>query len=310
MTEASNDQAEFVREVFLVPEDFSRTAASLLKISDRLSEPLKTIALSFLDSLRGMMRTLSLPFDFAYTEVHGLHWQRILMAERIRALGHANEAEREDVALAQAENKLKDFLAADGRTLLREQLVERLTRLASNEESLGTARELTRQGIVLMWSAFEVLARDIFVRLLNCKPQLCERLLAHPSTRKRFSAEKVDWQTLASYSYDLSTSMGTLLAQRADLDDIQTVRETYGALFPDAAEMAHALADERLWMLFQKRNLIVHRRGIVDRQYLEKTGAPDAMGAQLIVTPGEIESLLAAVLLAGQRVIEEVANDG
>jgi hypothetical protein len=310
MSETSSAQAEFVREVFLVPEDFSQTAASLLAISEGLSEPQKTIALSFLDSLRGMMRTLSLPFDFAYTEVHGLHWQRILMAERIRAFGHENEAEREGVALEKAENKLKDFLAADGRTLLREQLVERLHRLASNEESLDTARELTRQGIVLMWSAFEVLAREIFVRLLNAKPQLSERLFAHPSTRKRFTAEKVDWQTLAAYSYDLSSSMGSLLVQRADLDDIQTVRETYGALFPEAAEMARALGDERLWTLFQKRNLIVHRRGIVDRQYLEKTGARDPIASQLVVTPGEIEAMLSAVLLAGERIIEEAANDG
>lgn len=255
------------------------------------------------------MRTLSLPFDFAYTEVHGLHWQRILMAERIRASGLENEAEREIVALAKAETKLKEFLAADGRTLLRDQLLERLRRLASSEESLGTARELTRQGVVLMWSAFEVLARDIFVRLLNGKPQLCERLFANLGTRKRFSSEKVDWQTLAAYSYDLSSSMGSLLAQRADLDDIQAIRETYGALFPDAADMARVLGDERLWMLFQKRNLIVHRRGIVDWQYLEKTGAPDAIGTQLVVTPGEIESLLSAVLLAGERIIEEAAND-
>lgn len=310
MGETSKDRADFVREVFLVPEDFSHTAASLLTVTERITEPHRITSLSFLDSLKGMMRILSMPFDFAYTEVHGLHWQRILMAERIRALGHENEAEREDVAIAKAEAKLKEFLAEDGGAVLREQLVERLHRLASSAESLATARELTRQGIVLMWSAFEVLARDIFVRLLNEKPQLSERLFAHPSTRKRFSGEKVDWQTLASYSYDLSSSMGALLVQRADLDDIQTIRETYGALFPDAAEMARTLADERLWILFQKRNLIVHRRGIVDRQYLDKTGAPQPVGTQLVVTPGDVESLLAAVLLAGEQIIDVVANDG
>ena len=80
-------RADSVRQVFLVPPDFSALAASLIEQSERLAEPQKAIALAFLDNLKGVLRTLSLPFQFTYSQVHSLHWQRMLMAERIRARG-------------------------------------------------------------------------------------------------------------------------------------------------------------------------------------------------------------------------------
>src|SRR6185369_5178830 len=248
--------AETVRAIFLIPEDFSVTAAAMIGATEVLPDSEKTVALSFLGNLRGMVRILSLPFDFAYTEVQGLHWQRILMAERIRALDQGGEEEREAIAREKAGTKFQEFMAADGKSFVQEQLVERLHRIVSDSESLGTARELTRQGVVLMWSAFEVLSRDLFTSLLNGKPQLADQLFQHPATRKRFSVDKLDWQTLSAYAFDLSSSMGALLAQRADLDNVQSIRETFGALFPDAAEMNRSLGDDRLWFLFQKRNLI------------------------------------------------------
>jgi len=306
----SNSIAEAVRQVFVIPEDFSATAASLIETSAKLVDPQKTVALSFLDNLRGMLRTLSLPFEFTYSQVHGLHWQRILTAERIRALIQTDEEEGEALALAKARTKIHEFLSSDGQAIIRDEVLDRLNRLASEEQSLGTARELTRQGVVLMWSAFKVLSRDLFTFLLNGHPQWTDRLLVHPATRKRFSVEKLDWQTLSANSFDLSSSMGTLLAQRADLDDIQTIREAFGVLFPDAPNMNQRLGDERLWFLFQKRNLIVHRRGIVDRHYLEKTGDALQLGVQLVIAPAEIESLLSAVLAAGKAVIQRAASDG
>ena len=220
------------------------------------------------------------------------------------------EEEREPAALSNAKAKLQQFLAGEGQSVIRDEVIERLAHLSSEVDSLATARELTRQGVVLLWSAFEVLSRDLFILLLNGHPSWTDRLLAQPGTKKRFTVEKLDWQTLSAFSFDLSSSVGTLLAQRADLDDIQTIRETFGALFPAAPEVNQSLADERLWFLFQKRNLIVHRRGIVDQHYREKTGDTLAIGTQLVVSPSEIENLLAAVLAAGKTIIQQAANDG
>lgn len=297
-------RADSVRQVFLVPPDFSTIAASLIEQSERLAEPQKAIALAFLDNLKGVLRILGLPFQLTHSKVHNLHWQRLWIANKIGSGGDYA------VALINARAEFQQFLAAEGKTIVQDDVLKSLAELALEPESLATARELTRQGVVLIWSAFEVLSRDLFILLLNSHPSWTDRLLAQPGTKKRFTVEKLDWQTLGAFSFDLSSSVGTLLAQRADLDDIQTIRETFEALFPAAPEMNQSLADVRLWFLFQKRNLIVHRRGIVDSHYRDKTGDTLSIGTQLVVPPSDIEDLLVAVLSAGGAIVQQAANNG
>lgn len=310
MPTTSSDVANRVREVFLVPPSFVEAAAVLFERVGFLPERRKPIGQAFVENLHGVVRTLSIPFQYTYSQVHGLHWQRILLAERIRARSLPNEAERDSTARANATQKFENFLAEENGGKVAHEVLERLAVLKDETDSLAAARELTRQGVVLMWSAFEVLARDLFVDLLNENPSWVENLLVHLPSRKRFTVDKVDWQTLSSFGFDLSGSLGTLLAQRADLDDIQTIRDAYGGLFPNAINLNQRLSDPRLWHLFQKRNLIVHRRGVVDRLYIEKTGDALALGTQMWVTPADVEDLLAAAIAAGEELVGEVANAG
>lgn len=302
--------ANSVREVFLVPPSFDKATAVLLERVELLPPRRKLIAQAFLENLNGVNRTLSIPFTYTYSQVHSLHWQRFLMAERIRARSLPNEDEWESMARTNAKNKFDKFLAKENGHKVADEVLSRLANLKEEPDSLAAARELTRQGVVLIWSAFEVLSRDLFVDLLNEHPSLADRLLTHVASRKRFTVEKVDWQTLSSFGFNLSSSLGTLLAQRADLDDIQTIRDAFGALFPTAIKCNKSLADSRLWHLFQTRNLIVHRRGVVDQHYIEKTGATLPTGTHMWVTPAEIEDFFGAVVAAGEEIVGEIANVG
>lgn len=310
MAETSTDIARVVRTVFLVPNDFSKTAKPLSDLALELPEGLRQISLALFDSLHGVIRTLSIPFHYTYSQVHSLHWQRFLMAERIRARAIENENEREPTAFKIANAKLAEYLEGEGREVIVDNVLEHLNRLKEEPESLAAARELTRQGVVLVWSAVEVFARDTFVYLLNRRPRLAEQLLAEQANRKRFSTDRVDWQTLAAYEYNLSQNLGTFLISKADLTNVPAIRDTYGALFPLATELAKTLADRRLWDLCQKRNLIVHKRGIVDQQYLSSTGDSLPIGADLWIAPREVEDLLSVALQFGTEVVKEVANAG
>jgi hypothetical protein len=310
MSAAPTGLANSVREVFLVPPSFEKLAAALIERVELLSTSRKMIAQAFLENLNGVILTLSIPFAYTYSQVHSLHWQRFLMAEHIRARSLPNEAERESSARTNAKSKFEEFLASQNGLKLSDEVLGRLADLKEEPDALLAARELTRQGVVLIWSAFEVLARDFFVDLLNEHPTLADRLLAHTAGRKRFTVEKVDWQTLSGFGFNLSSSLGTLLAQRADLDDIQTIRDAFDALFPTAAKCNQSLGDSRLWHLFQTRNLIVHRRGVVDQLYIEKTGSKLPIGTHLWVTPTEIEDFFAAVVAAVEEIVGEVTNVG
>jgi hypothetical protein len=95
MNKPTATPSEIARSVFVVPRDFAAAAKPLADLSAAAPPPLQSITSSFLDSLHGVVRTLSIPFQYTYSQVRELHWQRILMAERIRARGIDNEAERE-----------------------------------------------------------------------------------------------------------------------------------------------------------------------------------------------------------------------
>ncbi|PIF90736.1 hypothetical protein CLU86_1625 [Acidovorax sp. 62] len=308
MTSASPNIASVVRTVFFIPSDFAENAKSLSDLAPTLPDDLREISLAFFDNLHGVVRTLSIPFNYTYSEIHSLHWQRFLMAERIRARGIEQESEREPAALKIARERLSEYLKGEGKEIIADDVLNRLHALQNESESLSAARELTRQGVVLVWSAVEVLTRDCFIYLLNRYPALAERLLSEQSNRKRFSVERVDWQTLASYGYDLSRNLGAFLISKADLTNVPAIRDAYGALFPVATNLGEKLRDARLWTLCQKRNLIVHRRGIVDQQYLNSTGDTLPIGTDLWVSPHEVEDLLEAALQIGTELIKEVAN--
>ena len=310
MIKASSNIANVVRTDFLIPHDFSETAKPLTDLASSLPDGLRQIALAFFDSLHGIIRTLSIPFHYTYSQVHSLHWQRFLMAERIRARGIENEEEREPAALKIANERFSNYIRGEGREVVADDVLARLKALQDESESLAAARELTRQGVVLVWSAVEVLARDSFVYLLNRRPSLAEQLLAEQANRKRFSVDRIDWQTLAAYGYDLSQNLGTFLISKSDLTNVPAIRDAYGALFPLATNLGRKLSDRRLWDLCQKRNLIVHRRGIVDQQYLANTSDDLPLGADLWILPSEVEDLLEASLHIGYEIITEVTNAG
>ena len=115
---------------------------------------------------------------------------------------------------------------------------------------------------------------------------------------------------MASYGYDLSKNLGSFLLSKADLTSVPAIRDAYSALFPAAAGLGKALADRRIWTLCQKRNLIVHRRGIIDQQYLANSGETLPIGTDLWVSPNEVEDLLDAVIRLGAELIKEVKNAG
>ena len=300
--------AQQIREVFLVPQDIRASSQQLLERVRAGKSDLRTIAESFSENLQGVVRTLSIPFQYTYSQVHSLHWQRTHIAARIRSGGAPDDAEQAEIDRAIAKEKFEEYLRGGGHKVLADEVIGRLLQLKQEPEAIAAARELTRQGIVLTWSAIEVLSRDAFVHLLNTKPQLSEALLADQFNRKRFATDKIEWQTLASHSFDLSGSLGSYLISKADLSNVPAIRAAYTSLFPGAAKLRACLLDERLWHLSQKRHLIVHRRGVVDEAYIAATGTNLKIGDVLWAAPAEVEEAIEAAMALGTELLGEVAN--
>jgi hypothetical protein len=302
------------REVFLLPTQDKKYLLPLFEITEKLSGTFKQIALAFIDNLESVLSTVSIPFQYTCTLVQNLHFQKLHMVERIKLAKISfepvveSQAEKDEKALKNAKLCFQEFMESEGGNIVARDVLERLLLIKNDVESLKAARELICQGLLLIWGAFEVLARDLFIELLNRHPVRIEMFLNNPSSRKRFGLDKIDWTTLNNFGFDLSKNVGTIVTERIDLDDILTIKDAYSAIFPSAIDLGKCLSDRRLWILFQKRNLIVHRRGIIDQQYIEKIGESIPIGSKLIVTPAEVEDYLFATTSAGQALLTEIGK--
>ena len=168
--------------------------------------------------------------------------------------------------------------------------------------------ELLRQGIVLAWSAVEALANDLFCSLINEKPALSDLLFQDERTKKRFQIRDA-MGILASHNYNLSEHMGDALNRYCKLDDVDTIRCVFDTLFPGSDKLRSRLADEHLWKLFQRRNLIVHRRSIVDQAYLDNTGDSLSLGSELPITASDVDKAMALLFEVGLELVSTVGKE-
>ena len=247
-----------------------------------------------------------------------MNWQRLFLAARIRARGldaapheteEALELRRDREALARVGPNMDNFLGSpQGREAMIKGTLNFLEKLRSNASLVPAANEFILQGLVLCWGGFEVLARDSFIQHLNLNPARSLALHADSVAKRRFEMSRVSLETLASHNFDLSTRMGTLLAQQQDLSDVYSVKAAYQALFPGNEQLHDALNDPNLRLLSLRRNLIVHQRGVIDETYSAATRCAEHVGDRLTVQPDEVEAHLRTAVRAATAVIDSAAR--
>jgi hypothetical protein len=83
----------------------------------------------------------------------------------------------------------------------------------------------------------------------------------------------------------------------------------YSVLFPSNERLNQALNKTELWVLFQRRHLIVHRRGVIDQIYLDATGENYPLGSKLNVRPDDFEASMRMVVAAGEALASSLPCD-
>jgi hypothetical protein len=264
---------------------------------------------SFRRNFLAVISTASMPFRIVST--NHTHWifHQIFLAEKIRTLGPAFGEKSEEEKLEIANNIARQKFEA----AMKEQREDRVQTILSDLEHLlidaemvSAAAELIRQSEALAWGTLEVLANDLFISLLNRKPQLTEDLIRDERTKKRFLIRDMS-DALTTYGYDLSRHMGDVLSRLVKIDDVETLRAIYQVLMPGNAELLSLLTDDNLWKLNQRRNLILHRRSIVDEAYLRNTGDTLPLGTELIISTEQLETDLLLVLRIGSSMLQSLS---
>ena len=301
-----------MREHFALPvgdEKFKSFDAAFDGVPVSLQSAFRT----FRHNLMGTVSTVAMPFNFAFTSVQEKHFQRLHIARDLANLPlpgqpttQDEDKERDRKALEEARAEMQAFVGSnEGSNVIIRDVCSFL--LHSLEHGFkDAAQELLHQGLVLLWSAFEVLLRDVFEAKLNDEPLQIKLLVDNPKTRKRFEAEKLPLETLLEHGFDLSARVGTVLVGQQNFNDFPSAKGIYSVLFPNDAALNDALDQNELWKLYQRRHLIVHRRGAIDHAFLNATGETHAIGSQLNISPRQFDTAFKAVLAAGTALASAV----
>jgi len=273
----------------------------------------KSFAEAFASNLAAAISVAAMPYHLVENAVRQRRFQAVHSAQRIRSLmsehKHMTDEERGRWALETAKDLFAEEVANDKRDAeitppgqfagaVLSELIDSLHDPVFSE----SIDELLRQCTVLCWGALEVLVSDLFVAAVNSNPALAGLVLQDART-KRYYQPRDFGAVLEEHNYDLSSCMGDILISQHRVDDVESIRSVFGVLFSSNEAIRLILCDEKLWRLSQDRNLIVHRRAVVDRKYISNTGSPHALGTRLRISPDLFESYLVYVREAGTIIL-------
>ena len=146
---------------------------------------------------------------------------------------------------------------------------------------------------MICWGAFEIFANDTLRVLLNARPKIITVFAESKPYRDVLSARMLI-EALEAKDFNLSSAMGDIFCDVVKLDLLEKIRDAVHISLGDPS-VDIMLKDDRLWKISQQRHLIVHRRGLIDARYLERTSDRATVGEPLILNGDYIETSLTVV---------------
>lgn len=255
-----------------------------------------------IDGLKGILSTASLPFQLVEASVVQRKFDRVFTAERILILkevgpwGDVTEI-HERKAYETADHKMSEFASSsEGTNFFRDEIILELSRTLKVGGVAAATQELLAQSLISAWSVFENFSRSAIIEYLNARPSAAAAVISLPAMKDFFGRKAIDIDVISRYDYNLSSFMGDVLFGDRRLDSLTIIKPLLRELLGDA-EIQIALSDE-IWELNQLRHLFVHRRGLVDREFLGKTNSKIAIGERVNLKSDNIEKSIKAVLKA------------
>lgn len=268
---------------------------------------------AFISNLRRAETVAAVPYNMAFSAVTRQRFSQILIAERIRQLSDAQPGseltpEAEARALGIAHRKMDEERESDAARKPIPRLAEStLSVLESHFREAqfeDAAQDLILQTLASIWGAFELLANDVVEISLNENPNLAGLLVNENPAKRHFPIKAVSIEFLMDHGFNISGSMGDIILGERRLSSLEAIRDVFSTFAPENSAVHKALGSDILWRLWQRRHVVVHRRGLVDRGYLERTGDTEqSVGQRLMVRSDDIEEAFATVRDAGAAIL-------
>jgi hypothetical protein len=242
------------------------------------NESIQYIVDSFISNLESIEKVVSFPYilseQFANKRAFSMHISK-------NAIIHPELEHDQVMEIAKREFE-ESFENQDDANRIFIDLCSTLVEIPQNE--YDPACELLNQGILLTWSAFEVFCRDYIEKRLNENPKQCIPILENDKLRRRLDLKKMPIEYLLENDFDLSEKIGTIIVENYDCSDLLIIKELLLCI-NNNHDLKDFLNNNDLWILFQIRHLLMHRRGIIDKYFMEKTHIEQKIGERIIISP-------------------------
>jgi hypothetical protein len=285
---------EELHQFFLIRYDLDRLE-KLLPENFKMLPELTSLYISFQSNLVSILALALAMWVFARRYGHNTAFASMLGVQIGLRTARGSAVSDEEMQ-AEVMKKVRESLDREELQQKTTELTDRIAReglkqFAADKIGRDSAQNVLRQCTVLTWSAFEVVATDLFTCLLNNIPSLTSRLLKDEQCKRRFNNRDL-MASLEEHDYDLSGRMGQVLLQQCRLDDLETIKCVFSAVFPQANALRETLQQKQFWGLYKTRNLIVHRSGVADATFV-KSVAMDSneIGKKIIVSAEKLEKL-------------------
>lgn len=279
--------------VFGWPEDFFQPIDEACGQSESASTPMQ----SFKSNLDAAFQLANIPFIMARSSVLDSRYQSIISSENILQLTKVSSADqitdahRQDAKRLADEKMEEELRNPEIQTKHAQSTLDLLDRHLRFEEFHSAAEELLRQVVVISWNSFEILANDLIRSFLNTNPDASIEFFRSKKLYGQLSERKI-LESLTAYNFDLSQKMGDVIVNSIRLDSLSKIEEALGIIWTYNKHTTQPPNIQNLYLLNQQRNLIVHKRGIVDESYAKSTPDDLEIGSTISFTRKDVEAAL------------------
>lgn len=175
------------------------------------------------------------------------------------------------------------------------------------------------------WTMIETMLGDLWEAALNAHPKVLSSLKGNA---KRIGSKEASLQTDAKadsksipislvemHKFDLRSSMGSILRQqrRFEFTRLSSIREAYACAFSEkSSRIDKALASKTLDELSAVRNVLVHRAGKADSEYIRSSkhlGIPKADLGEPVLLDGDNVSKLVQGAIGSSKSLMIAVDD-
>jgi len=156
------------------------------------------------------------------------------------------------------------------------------TEIMGNDVAASRALEASLMSYVTTsWTIIETMSGDLWEAAINAHPASLAHLQGKANRLRKSKdgasaamsreSKAVPLDLIAMHGFDVRTKMGSILRGRFEFTRLESTREAYASAFEkNSAQIDKALSDISLDTLNAVRNLIVHKDGVADAEYLKK----------------------------------------